>query len=200
MRKWIVALLLAAALGACAPITPSVTPATALPSALPPATAGPTQAVTPTEPPMTVAPTAAATQTAEAPACEVPDLKASHGLVDGAAGSVFTEVVLEAAVTCSIDAVPGLRLRDASGAVIATEPASVLPGRVDLVGGVAYTGSVKLDNWCAPEPNFPVRLLILIDGSELFVTGSSFPDEGDVPECLADRGISLEGTAWMPST
>lgn len=189
MRKSIVALLLAAAVGACAPVNPTATapaPETLTPA---PPTLAPTQTAAPTSTP-------AASVGSGAPACEVADLKASHGLVDGAAGSVFTEVVLEAAVTCSIDAIPALRLRDASGALISTEQAPALSGRLDLVGGGAYTSNAKLDNWCGPEPNFPVRLLILIEDSELFVTGSSFPDEGDVPDCLASRGISLDGTAW----
>ena len=197
MRKPIVALLLAAALCACAPVTPSSVPATPTPT---PPTATPTQIPTaaPTEPPVTPAPTSnpTATTAAGAPACEVADLKASHGLVDGAAGSVVTEIVLEAAVGCSIDAFPGLGLRDGSGALITTEAGAATPGRFDLVGGGAYTSDAKLDNWCAPQPVFPVQLLLRIDGSELFVTGSSFPDEGDVPDCLANRGIGLEGTAW----
>jgi hypothetical protein len=59
-------------------------------------------------------PTPAATQAAGAPACTPADLKAEHGLVEGAAGSTLTTVLLTTAIACSIDAFPAMGLRDAS--------------------------------------------------------------------------------------
>ena len=141
-------------------------------------------------------PTAADTGSAGTPPCAVADLKASHGLVEGAAGSRLTEVVLVSATTCSIDAYPALGLRDAAGAALLSGPA-IGPGGIDLVPGVANVSQVRLSNWCAPEPAFPLTLEIIIDGAGLTVTGGSFPDDGDLPPCNGDGGPILEGSAWL---
>ena len=148
-------------------------------------------------PPVTLAPlpTAADTGSAGTPPCEVADLKASHGLVEGAAGSRLTEVVLVSATTCSIDAYPALALRDADGDALLSGPA-IGPGGIDLVPGVANISQVRLSNWCAPVPEFPLVLEIIVGGAELPVTGGSFPDDGDVPPCNGDGGPILEGSAW----
>lgn len=168
----------------------------------------PTVAVTPgattppigpaSAPPETLAPlpTAVDTGTAGTPPCAVADLKASHGLVEGAAGSRLTEVVLVSAATCSIDAYPALGLRDAGGAALLSGP-SIGPGGIDLVPGVANVSQVRLSNWCAPEPAFLLTLEIIFEGGELTVTGGSFPDEGDLPPCNGDGGPILEGSAWV---
>ena len=161
------------------------------------ATAGPT-ATTPASLPPTSsapAPTPADTGTA-ATACQSLDLKASHGLVEGAAGSILTEVILVAAVACSVDAFPPLRLRDASDAALLSS-SSGDPGTIDLVAGVAYASQVRLANWCAPEPEFPLSLAVLVAGTELEVTGDSFPASGDLPPCSGEGGPTLEGTGWV---
>ena len=189
------ALLLAACALACAP-APSATPAAN-------ATAGPTAGATgqvASEPATTSAPepTVADTGTAGTPPCLLADLKASHGLIEGAAGSRLTEVVLVAAGTCSVDAFPAFRLRDASGAGL-VGGTSAGPGAIDLVPGVAYTSSVRIANWCAPEPSFPLALEIVLGEDELPVTGDSFPEEGDLPPCSGEGAPVLEGTGWTPN-
>ncbi len=184
--------LIVAVLGCNAPPGPSPTVAVTLGS-----TAGPTGPAS--APPETLAPlpTAADTGTAGTPPCAVADLKASHGLVEGAAGSRLTEVVLVSAATCSIDAYPALGLRDAGGTALLSGP-SIGRGGIDLVPGVANVSQVRLSNWCAPEPTFPLTLEIIVGGAELPVTGGSFPDDGDLPPCNGDGGPILEGTAWEP--
>lgn len=188
-------LLAAAAVVGCA--STSATP-------IPNATAGPTAAATGpsgTSPSGTGAPepTAIDTGTAGTPPCLLADLKASHGLVEGAAGSRVTEVVLVSAATCSVDAFPAFRLRDANGAGL-VGGTSAGPGAIDLVPGVAYTSAVRLANWCAPEPSFPLALEVVLGEDELAVTGASFPEEGDLPPCSGDGGPILEGTGWTPSS
>ena len=126
------------------------------------------------------------------------DLKASHGRVEGAAGSLMTEAVLVSETTCSVDAFPALGLRDASGAGL-IGGTSASPGAIDLVAGVAYTSDVRLANWCAPEPEFPLDLVIVLGTEELSVTGSAFPDEGDLPPCNGEGGPILEATGWEPA-
>lgn len=149
-------------------------------------------------PPVTLAPlpTAADTGSAGTPACVVADLKASHGLVEGAAGSRLTEIVLVSSATCSIDAYPALGLRDADGDALLSGPA-LGTGGIDLVPGVANVSQVRLSNWCAPEPEFPLVLEVIVAGVELPVTGGSFPDDGDLPPCNGDGGPILEGSAWQ---
>ncbi len=183
------ALVLAVAVIGCNPAaSPSLTPTQA--ATLTP-TAVPTAAAT-----LAPLPTAVDTGSAGTAPCLVADLKASHGLVEGAAGSRLTEVILVSSVTCSIDAYPTLGLRDADGTALLSGPA-IGPGGIDLVPGVANVSQVRLANWCAPEPAFPLELEIIISGAELPVTGGSFPDDGDLPPCNGDGGPILEGSAWV---
>lgn len=187
-----VALLAAVVVVGCSPSSsPSPTVAVTLG-----ATAGPTAPAS--APPVTLPPlpTAADTGSAGTPPCALADLKASHGLVEGAAGSRLTEVVLVSAATCSIDAYPALGLRDAGGTALLSGP-SIGPGGIDLVPGVATVSQVRLSNWCAPEPAFPLTLEVIVAGAELPVTGGSFPDDGDLPPCNGDGGPILEASAWI---
>jgi hypothetical protein len=185
------AMALGVALIGCGPAPAASTTAAVTPSVTAPPI-GPASA-----PPVTLAPlpTPVDTGSAGTPPCAVADLKASHGLVDGAAGSRLTEIVLVSAVTCSIDAYPALGLRDADGAALLSGPA-MGQGGIDLVPGVGNVSQVRLANWCAPEPDFPLTLEVIIYGAGLSVTGGSFPEEGDVPPCNGDGGPILEGTAW----
>jgi hypothetical protein len=186
-------LVLALGALACAP-TPSATPAaTALPTPSPVTTPAPTDSPAPTVPPSD-APTSAA----GAPACELADLKASYGFIEGAAGSRLTTVVLVSAATCSIDAFPALGIRDANGAIVVGAP-SMGSGRIDLAPEAAYEANVRIANWCADEPEFPLTLELIIGGEELVVTGpagSSFPEAGDLPPCNGGSGPILEATGW----
>lgn len=186
------AALLAVVGAACSPAAPSASPA-AIPTTSPTVTLAPSPAVTPS--PM---PTPLVTTSAGTPACAVADLKASHGPVEGAAGSTLTEVLLVSAVACAIDAFPALGLRDGTGAPLVGAP-SAGPGRLDLAAGAAYSSQVRLANWCAPEPAFPLTLEIVLGDAELVVTGTSFPEEGGLPPCNGDGGPILEGTAWTAS-
>lgn len=186
------ALAISVAVVACGP-APSPRPTVTVTTGASAPPIGPASA-----PPETLAPlpTTADTGMAGTPPCEIADLKASHGLVEGAAGSRLTEVVLVSAATCSIDAYPALGLRDADGSALLGGPA-MGPGAIDLVPGVPNTSQVRLSNWCAPEPAFPLTLAIIIEGAELPVTGGSFPEEGDLPPCNGEGGPILEGSAWI---
>jgi hypothetical protein len=181
-------------LAACGTATPSVVPiATTLPTVAPvsiaPVTAAPVTAAPPT-----TAPTAGGT-----PACTAADLKATHGLVEGAAGSRLTEVVLVTSVACSIEATPTLGLRDASGTAIVGGVATGA-GRLDLSPELAYASNVRFANWCNPEPEFPLELTIRLGVEELPVGGGSFPDEeSGMPPCNGETvAPTLEGGAWAP--
>jgi hypothetical protein len=186
--------LLAVGLVACGPGTPTASPApiTPVPTDTPAATISP---ATPTPVPTVaaVAPTAAPGTTA----CGVADLKASHGLVSGAAGSIITEVVLESDADCTIETSPSLGLQDKSGTTLITAtPAG--PGSIEIVAGDAYTSQIRIANWCDPEPAFPLALVLWIDDEKLVVTGGSFPD-GGMPGCLGTGGVRLESTPWVLS-
>jgi hypothetical protein len=125
----------------------------------------------------------------------VADLKASHGLVEGAAGSIITEVLLVSSIGCSVDAFPVLGLRDADGTAIVGGTAAG-PGRLDLAPLGSYTSAVRVANWCVPEPAFPLALELRIGDQELEVTGGSFPEEDNLPTCSGDGAPILEGEAW----
>jgi hypothetical protein len=176
-------------------------PSTAAPTSvatLPPPTSAPAT-TSPSEPASASTPaTAAPSPVAGAPACSGADLKASHGIVEGAAGSELTEVVLVSNSACSVDAFPALGLRDSAGGAL-VGGASAGPGRIDLVAGAAYTSAVRLANWCAPEPSFPLALEIVLGGGAVVVTGDSFPEDGRLPPCSGAGGPILEGTAWEPA-
>ncbi len=184
------ALGLTAMLVACTP-----TPATTTAPTVPAATSTPAPTPTPTAAPTAEPPTPAVTQVAGTPACTAADLKAAHGLVEGAAGSRLTTVLLTTAIACSIDAFPAMGLRDASDAIL-VGAASGGPGRIDLAAGGGYESNVRLANWCADQPDFPLTLEVVLGADELPVTGGSFPEEGDLPPCTGDGGPILEATAW----
>jgi hypothetical protein len=167
---------------------PSTGPLTAAPT-VPPASI----------PPATNAPSAAPPSTTSgAPACAAADLKASHGLVEGGAGSRVTEVVLVAAATCSVDLFPTLGLRDGAGSAIVGGVAAG-SGRIDVSADAAYASEVRIANWCAEEPAFPVTIQIRVAGEEVPVTGGSFPEEGSMPPCNGDGAPVLEAGAWTPT-
>jgi hypothetical protein len=182
---------LAAGLVACGTAAPTASPAS-------PATSTPAATLATAPSPIPSAPpTAAPTAAAGATACGVADLKASHGLVDGAAGSMFTEVVLVSDTDCTIETSPSLGLQDKSGSALVTAaPAGA--GSIQLVAGDAYTSQVRLANWCDPEPAFPLALILWIDSEKLVVTGGSFPEDG-MPGCLGTGGVRLEATPWVAS-
>jgi hypothetical protein len=143
-------------------------------------------------------PTSVETSSAGAPACLAADLKASHGIVEGAAGSRLTTVVLVAQVSCSIDAFPAVGLRDANGAALVGAAAGG-PGRIKLDPDVSYESSLRFANWCGQEPAFPITIQLEIGAEELAVTGTSFPEEGDMPPCNGGGGPVLEAGAWEAS-
>lgn len=203
MRKWIAGLVLAGLAAGCGSGVSSPSPATPAATATELATAAPTVAPTAqeSEPAMTVIPLPTAPLDgggAGTPPCAPADLKASHGLVEDADGPRHTDVVLEAAATCSVDAFPAFSLRDGAGATV-VEGASAEPGATDLVGGVAYTSQVGLANWCITDAVFPVSLELFVDGSRLFVSGGSFPTQDDPPACDGDGSPVLDAGAWMPT-
>jgi hypothetical protein len=129
--------------------------------------------------------------------CAAADLKASHGDVEGAAGSQFTEVVLVSAIACSVDRYPSLGLRDANGAaLVGGIPGGI--GRLDLVAGAPYVSVVRLANWCREvEPAFPLALEIRVGAEAVIVSGDPFPAEGETPPCTGE-GLppTLESGAW----
>jgi hypothetical protein len=148
-----------------ASVEPTLAPSAALPSLPPPS---------PSQPP--------ATQAVGAPQCTPADIKASHGLVEGGAGSRFTTVVLVSSVTCSVDLYPAFGLRDGNGAVLVNAVAGG-PGRIELDPELSYQSDVRLANWCADDPAFPLHFELLVGGDQEAVTGGAFPEEGDLPPC-----------------
>jgi hypothetical protein len=108
-------------------------------------------------------------------------------------------VVLVTAVACSIDTFPTLGIRDAGGAAIVGGTAGGT-GRMDLSPDGSYTSEVRIANWCAPEPSFPLALELRLGDEELAVTGSSFPEEGNLPPCNGSGAPVLEAGAWTPGS
>jgi len=147
--------------------------------------------------PPTASPATAATTipSAATPPCAAADLKASHGLVEGAAGSRLTEIVLVSAIDCSVDAFPLLGFRDADGAAIIGGVAGGA-GRIDLSKESSYSSSVRISNFCADDPRFPLTLEIRLGAEEVAVTGPSFDDDSDLPPCNGTGGATLEAGAW----
>ena len=186
-------------LAACSsPPSPSVAPpspsaAVTVAPSISASVAPPSVAPTPSAPP-------AETPASGAAQCEPADLKASHGRVEGAAGSRFTTVELVAAFACSVDLFPAFGLRDANGSVLVGGTAGG-PGRIDLVAGLSYVSDVRLANWCADDPAFPLTFELLVGGATETVTGAtSFPEDGDVPPCNGVAvGRILEATSWEAS-
>ena len=183
-------------LAACSS-TPSPTQAPPTPS--PVVTAAASIGASPAPPSVAPSPSAppAETQASGAAPCGPADIKASHGRVEGAAGSIFTTVELVAAGACSVDLYPAFGLRDANGAVLVGGTAGG-SGRIELIAGASYASDVRLANWCADEPIFPLRFELIIGGATEEVTGGSFPEEGDVPPCNGVTvGRILEATSWV---
>ena len=191
-------LLLVGVVASCSTPSPTLPPSsttgpTTGPLTAPPATASPVPA---TVLPVTPAPTAG---TAGAPPCAAADLKASHGLVEGAAGSRLTEIVLVAGARCSVDAFPLLGFRDADGAAI-VGGVSGGPGRIDLSPQSSYTSEVQISNFCVTDPKFPLTLEIRLGTEDIPVSGPAFDDESDLPPCNGGGGATLEAGAWTPGS
>jgi hypothetical protein len=186
---------------ACTSPGPTVVPSSIAPPTTSPTVEAPTPVASPAD---TVAPTAEqtappATEPAGAAACEPSDLKASHGLVEGAAGSRFTTVVLSAAVACSVDLFPAFALRDANDTPL-VGAAAAGPGRLDLDPDATYESNVRLGNWCADDPAFPLQFVLRVGGAEVEVTGGPFPEAGDLPPCNGEtQGPMLEASSWEAS-
>ena len=166
----------------------SIAPATQLPSVVP--SALPTESAAPTA---TAAP--AATGISAAPACAATDLKASHDLVEGAAGSRLTTVVLVAASTCSVDLFPAMGIRGGDGTQLVAST-STGSGRIDLDPDLSYSSAVRFANWCGLEPESSLDLVIRVGADEVPVTGGSFPEPGDMPPCNGGGGPVLEAGQW----
>jgi len=172
--------------------TPSLSPS-AVPTIVP--TPTPTIAPTATAAPATATVTPAPSSISAAPACTAADLKASHDLVEGAAGSRLTTVVLVAASACSVDLYPAMGIRDANGGELVGSTAGGA-GRLDLDPNASYASAIRFVNWCSPDPAFPLSLVIRLGAGEVRVSGSSFPDEGDMPPCNGGGGPALEAGQW----
>lgn len=190
------AVAIAIALAGCAP-APTSAPTAAPPTGTP--APSPTLAATATPAPVgTASPTPVETGPT-AVSCSAADLKVSHGLVEGTAGSRYTEVVLVTAIPCALPAWPTFGLRDArGGALVAGTPDG--SGFVTLSPNAVYASEARLANWCGPEPAFPLTLELRVGGELVPVTGGSFPDEGDMPPCAAGATPMLTGTAWAPTS
>jgi hypothetical protein len=187
----------AAFLAACGSPGPTTSPVevTTGPTT-PPITQVPVTLAPVTAPPVTAAPPTAAAGT---PACTPADLKVSHGLVEGAAGSRLTEIVLVASSVCTLDLYPTLGLRDKNNNALVGGTAGG-SGQIEVSPAGSYTSEVRLGNWCAPDPAFPLTLELRLGSDELQVTGSSFPEQGGLPPCVGDGGPILEAGAWTAGT
>jgi hypothetical protein len=71
---------------------------------------------------------------------------------------------------------------------------------MDLSPDASYTSQVRIANWCASDPSFPLALELRIGSEELAVTGSSFPEEGNLPACNGGGAPILEAAAWAPGS
>jgi hypothetical protein len=171
-----------------APSTPTIAPSVAATSV---PTAAPTEATA--EPPESAS--AAPSPASGAAACTASSLKASHDLVEGAAGSRLTTVVLVAGQRCSVALYPAMGLRDADGTELVGSAAAG-QGRIDLDPNISYSSAVQFANWCNPDPSFPLSLVIRIGAAEVGVSGSSFPEAGDMPPCNGAGGPTLSAGAW----
>jgi len=167
---------------------PSVASATLVPTVLPTTSASESAGAS-------ASATPAATGISSAPACTAADLKASHDLVEGAAGSRLTTVVLVAATPCSVDLFPamGIRIGDGTQLVGSTTTGT---GRIDLDPNLSYSTDVRFANWCGLQPESSLDLVIRIGAEEVPVSGSSFPDPGDMPPCNGGGGPRLEAGQW----
>ena len=176
--------------------SPSASAVPVSPSPAPSAAPSLTATATPTSVPPSPSAAPAASQVAGASQCEAADLKASHGLVEGGAGSVFTTVVLVASVPCSIDLWPAFGLKDGSGNVL-VNAVSGGPGRIDLDPELSYQSNVRMANWCGNDPAFPLTFELLTGGSTVKVTGGSFPEEGALPQCSGENaGKTFDAQPW----
>jgi len=184
--------LLALGLVAC-----SAAPSTAPPAepSVAPLTQAPTTVPTESAVPPTQVPTTAPASISAAPACQAADLKASHDLVEGAAGSRLTTVVLVAASSCSVDLFPAMGIRDGGGTELVAST-SAGPGRVDLDPDVSYSSEIRFANWCNPEPKYPLSLVVRVGAEQVEITGASFPEAGDMPPCNGGGGPVLEAGQW----
>ncbi len=188
------ALLPALLLILVAACSPAASPS---PSPVPTGTPTPVATVIPTETAAvpTTLPTPTEAATSGTAACTAADLKASHGIVEGAAGSRITSVVLVAAVACSIEAFPAFGVRDAHGAELIGSVAGGT-GQIVLDPDKSYQTDVRFANWCAADPAFPLKLELRIGAETVQVTGSSFPEQGDMPPCNGTNGPELDSNGW----
>jgi hypothetical protein len=183
-------------LGGCG-TSPSPPATTVAPSIAPTAVASPGGTAAATESPAAL-PTPAASGPATA-ACSAADLKVSHGLVEGTAGSRDTEVVLVTAARCVLPAWPTFGLRDAAGrGLVAGAPGG--SGEAVIAPGGSYASEVQFSNWCGAEQTDPLTLVLQVGGESIAVTGGPFPEEGDMPPCTATGLPMLSGTAWALSS
>jgi hypothetical protein len=193
-------LLAGALVAACGPGPTAAPPSERPPSERPPslvptASPAPTPGATASE-----SPTASPEDTGSGVAACVPaDLKASHGIVEGTAGSRETEVVLVTAVRCALPAWPDVQLRDGLGVALVAG-SSGGSGETVVQPGGSYVSAVQLSNWCGAEPAYPLTLDLLLDGESVAVSGGPFADEGDLPPCAGGDLPILSGTAWTPSS
>jgi len=190
-----VGLLVGALVAACGPGQTAAPLSERPPSLVPTASPAPTPGATASE-----SPTASPEDTGSGVAACVPaDLKASHGIVEGTAGSRETEVVLVTAVRCALPAWPVVQLRDGLGVALVAG-SSGGSGETVVQPGGSYVSAVQLSNWCGAEPAYPLTLDLLLDGESVAVSGGPFPDEGDLPPCAGGDLPILSGTAWTPSS
>ena len=105
--------------------------------------------------------------------------------------------MLSPGIACSVDLFPAFGLRDANGAILVGGAAGG-SGRIELDTALTYETNVRLANWCADDPDFPLRFELLLGGAAEEVTGAtSFPEDGDVPPCNGETvGRILEAGPW----
>lgn len=193
-------LLVAAAAIACSPTPTAPSPPLATSATATPASATVAPTIPPSLPAATVGPIDTPVETAGAgrSSCAPSDVKVSHGLVVGDGDVRQTDVVMVTAAACSVDAIPGVQVRDGAGNLVAQRAAAPEVVVIVLTSGVAYTAEVQISNWCIGEPMLPLTLEItLVDEQSVMVTGSSFPDETDLPPCVGAGEPVLNATGWV---
>ncbi len=224
MRRWVLALGLAAALSATA-CSPSALPssgvsttqlpsasqeAAASPAASPPAEASPSGAAPTTTPSPAASPSATPKATAQAtPVCTSASLTAAVTGWQGAMGSQIATVRVTgaSAAPCVLKGTPGLQLVDAAGHVLIDSKAMGAAGLPHVSAGdkawtMAHGGWVttmgKVSDYCgAANPVMPTTIALLLPSGGGRVVAAADPS-GGVPPCLGNPGDpgSIQMNGW----
>jgi hypothetical protein len=150
--------------------------------------------------PIPPSPSSPSTSSSESPdgACTAADIRASASPWDGAAGSRFSEVVVEnsGGGTCSVSPNPVVALVDQVGEVIAQSAPSVAGAGPAMPPGGRLGFTVQLGNWCqAATP--PVAVQLVLGDDRVMIDGLT-TTSSQLPPCNAPgQPPTISATAWV---